>query len=88
MHRCQHSKPLNIGLLVSWTFCLSYLVGYVAAVNKNAGNEYLVLEALVLNATAFITLTMCTYIYEIDMGFIKGKEAITPTKNPEAFSVP
>ena len=66
--------PLNLGLLGGFTACMSYSVGTVCvAVSTTQPNGgLLVLEALILTATVFVSLTAYVMLSKKDFSFLGG----------------
>jgi len=70
MFKNQH--PLNAQLLFVWTLMEAYTVGVVCASYTAAGQGRIVVEALVLTALIFATLTAYTFQSKRDWSFMEA----------------
>lgn len=64
--------PLNLALLGGFTVCISYTAGVVCALHYASGYGYLILQALVLTAAVFVSLTAYVLISKKDFSFLGG----------------
>ena len=72
LHCYKDRHPLNLGLLGGFTMCLSYTVGIVCAVYYESGYGMVVLEALILTAAVFLSLTAAVHVTKKDFSFMGG----------------
>ena len=68
----KNQHPLNAQLLFVWTLMEAYTVGVVCASYTAAGQERIVVEALVLTALIFATLTSYTMVSKRDWSFMEA----------------
>lgn len=64
--------PLNIFLLAGFTIGVSFFIGTITAYYKEAGAGVIVLEAFVLTAGVFLSLTALCFIWKKDFSFLGG----------------
>ena len=64
--------PLNLGLLSGFTLSIAYTVGVVCALYKEAGIGFIVIEAFVLTAAVFVSLTAYVHLTKKDFSFLGG----------------
>ena len=64
--------PLNLGLLAGFTLCLTYTVGVVCAMYYQMHYGQIVLQALVLTAAVFVSLTFYVMTTKKDFSFLGG----------------
>ena len=55
--------PLNMGLLGGFTLCMTYTVGTVCAAYYESNYGMVVLQALILTAAVFLSLTTAANVY-------------------------
>ena len=58
LHCYKGRHPLNMILLGGFTLCMSYTVGVVCAVYQASGQGIIVLQALLLTAAVFLSLSL------------------------------
>ena len=68
----KNQHPLNAQLLFVWTLMEAYTVGVVCASYTAAGQGRIVVEALVLTALIFATLTAYTFQSKRDWSFMEA----------------
>ena len=68
----KNQHPLNAQLLFVWTLMEAYTVGVVCASYTAAGQGRIVVEALVLTALIFATLTSYTMVSKRDWSFMEA----------------
>merc|ERR1712070_24258 len=66
----KNNYPLNIGLLSAFTLCEAYGVGVICAVYQEQGQGAIVLQAFILTAAIFCSLTAYTMISKKDFSFM------------------
>merc|ERR1719217_1163478 len=54
--------PLDLGLLSGFTLSIAYTVGVVCALYREAGIGFIVIEAFVLTAAVFVSLTAYVHL--------------------------
>ena len=64
--------PLNLGLLGGFTISITYTVGVVCAMYYQSGMGLVVLQALVLTAAVFVSLTTYVLVTKKDFSFLGG----------------
>jgi hypothetical protein len=70
---CYKDKhPVNMYLLAAFTICEAYTVGVICAVYQEQGYGMLVLQALLLTAAVFISLTTYVFVTKKDFSWIGG----------------
>eukprot|EP00903_Cladosiphon_okamuranus_P011031 g10418.t1 len=70
---CYRDKyPLNMYLLVAWTFVEAYTVGVVCAAYASQGQGTIVVQAAGLTMAVFLGLTLFTFQTKIDFSFLGG----------------
>merc|ERR1712072_259296 len=72
LHCYQYRHPLNLALLGGFTLCLSYTVGVVCAMYYEQHYGPAVLQALVLTAAVFISLSSYVLVTKKDFSFLGG----------------
>ena len=72
LHCYQYRHPLNLALLGGFTLCLSYTVGVVCAMYYEQHYGPVVLQALVLTAAVFISLSSYVLVTKKDFSFLGG----------------
>lgn len=70
LHCYKDRHPVNLVLLSGFTMCLSYTVGVVCASYYQNGAGAIVLEALILTAAVFISLTTYVLVTKKDFSFL------------------
>jgi FtsH-binding integral membrane protein len=70
---CYKDKhPINMYLLAAFTLCEAYTVGVVCASYYTAGYGMIVLQALLLTAAVFISLTSYVFVTKKDFSWMGG----------------
>jgi len=64
--------PLNMALLGGFTACMTYTVGVVCASYMQAGYGMIVLQALILTASVFVSLTTYVMVTKKDFSWLGG----------------
>jgi len=64
--------PLNLALLAGFTACITYTVGVVCAAYYTTGYGMIVLQALILTASVFISLTAYVLVTKKDFSWMGG----------------
>ena len=72
LHCYKGRHPLNMWLLFGFTLCMSYTVGVVCAVYQATGQGIIVLQALVLTAAVFLSLTTYVHVTKKDFSWLGG----------------
>jgi len=70
LHCYKDRHPLNMALLGGFTMCLSYTVGVVCAAYYENHMGAIVLQALILTATVFLSLTSYVIVTKKDFSFL------------------
>jgi len=70
LHCYKDRHPLNLALLGGFTACLSYTVGVVCATYYENNMGMVVLQALVLTAAVFLSLTSYVLVTKKDFSFL------------------
>merc|ERR1712110_948995 len=66
----KNSYPLNMYLLSAFTMCEAYAVGVICAIYQEQGAGAVVLQAFILTAAIFTSLTAYTFISKKDFTFM------------------
>ena len=72
LHCYKGRHPLNMILLGGFTLCMSYTVGVVCAVYQASGQGIIVLQALLLTAAVFLSLTTYVHVTKKDFSWMGG----------------
>jgi len=62
--------PLNMYLLSAFTLAEAYGVGVICAAYQERGDGFVILQAFILTATVFVSLTAYTFITKKDFSFM------------------
>jgi len=72
LHCYKNSHPTNVWLLAGFTLCESYTVGFVCALYYQTGAGLIVLQALVLTAAVFVSLSTYVLVTKKDFSWLGG----------------
>jgi len=72
LHCYKDRHPLNLALLGGFTACITYTVGVVCAAYYATGYGLVVLQALILTASVFVSLTAYVLVTKKDFSWMGG----------------
>jgi len=72
LHCYKNRHPLNLALLGGFTVCITYTVGVVCAAYYENHYGLVVLQALILTAAVFVSLTTYVLVTKKDFSFLGG----------------
>jgi FtsH-binding integral membrane protein len=70
LHCYRNSHPTNLYLLGGFTLCEAYTVGVICAMYYEAGAGMIVLQALILTAAVFVSLSTYVMVTKKDFSFL------------------